>query len=88
MKKKEPPCLPVCIEDCVLKGQNIVQFIQLSGMSERMFLLFATTRPLVDGLQPGDHVAFVPAPLQNSIDGGRGDTCEIGFEEVIISDLR
>ncbi|KAF8809729.1 hypothetical protein BYT27DRAFT_7036119, partial [Phlegmacium glaucopus] len=40
--KLEPPHLPVCIEDCVFEGQNIVQFIQLSGMSERMFVLFAT----------------------------------------------
>ena len=50
---KESPCLPVCIEDCVVEGKNIVQFIQLSGMSERMFVLFAT-RSLSDELQHDD----------------------------------
>ena len=48
--------MPVCIEDCVVEGQNIVQFIQLSGMSERMFVLLATTRSLSDELQHDDEV--------------------------------
>lgn len=80
--------MPVCIEDCVFEGQNIVQFIQLSDMSERMFVLFATTGPLLDDLQHDDHEESVHAPLQNTIDGGKGDPFEIGFEMVTISDLR
>lgn len=46
--------MPVCIEDYVVEGQNIVQFIQLSGMSERVFVLFATTRSLSGELQHDD----------------------------------
>jgi hypothetical protein len=58
--------LPVCIEDYVVEGQNIVQFIQLSGMSERMFVLFATTRLLSDELHHDDVEEFVIVPLQNN----------------------
>ena len=66
---KESPFLPVYIEDYVVEGQNIVQFIQLSGMSERMFVLFATTtKSLSDELQHDDDDGFVLAPLQ-IIDG-------------------
>ena len=46
--------MPVCIEDYVVEGQNIVQFIQLSGMSEKVFVLFATTRILSGELQHDD----------------------------------
>ena len=53
--------MPICIEDCVVEGQNIVQFIQLSGMSERMFVLFATTRSLSDELQHDDDEEYVLA---------------------------
>jgi hypothetical protein len=79
--------LPVCIENCVVEGQNIVQFIQLSSMSERMFVLFANTRPLSDELQHDDE-EFVFAPLQNTIDGEKKDTSDIRLEQVIISDLK
>ena len=59
--------MPVCIEDYVVEGQNIVQFIQLSGMSERMFVLFATTRPLSGELQHDDDGdEFVLATLENN----------------------
>jgi len=53
-----------------------------------MFVLFATTGPLLDDLQHDDHEESVHAPLQNTIDGGKGDPFEIGFEMVTISDLR
>ena len=46
--------MPVCIEDYVVEGQNIVQFIQLSGISEKVFVLFATTRSLSGELQHDD----------------------------------
>jgi len=85
MTNKEPSCLPVCIEGCISEGQNIVQFIQLSGMSERMFVLFATAKPVVDELlQHDDYKGFVLAPLQNTIDGGGADVINFGFEQVTI----
>ena len=58
--------MPVCIEDYVVEGQNIVQFIQLSGMSERMFVLFATTKSLSDELQHDDDDEVVLATLHNN----------------------
>ena len=79
--------MPACIEDYVVEGQNIVQFIQLSGMSERMFVLFANTRPLSDELQHDDE-GFIFAPLQNTIDGEKKDTFGIRLEQVVISDLK
>ena len=53
-------------------------------MSERMFVLFATARSLLDGLQHNDHEEFILAPLQNTIDGGQGEI----RGKVTISDLR
>jgi hypothetical protein len=73
--------LPVCIEDCIVEGQNIVQFIQLSGMSERMFVLFATTKSLSDELQHDGDEEFV---LATQIEGGEMD---ILTGDICITDL-
>jgi hypothetical protein len=73
--------LPVCIEDCIVEGQNIVQFIQLSGMSERMFVLSATTKLLSDELQHDGDEEFV---LATQIEGGEMD---ILTGDICITDL-
>lgn len=73
--------MPVCIEDCIVEGQNIVQFIQLSGMSERMFVLFATTKSLSDELQHDGDEEFV---LATQIEGGEMD---ILTGDICITDL-
>ena len=62
-------------------------------MPEKMFVLLATARPLVDHVpQHDDHDddhddEFVLPPLQNTIDGGKDDIFNIGFGQVTISDL-
>ena len=57
-------------------------------MSERMFVLFATARPVDEPLQHDHHhhhhEGFVFAPLQNTIDGGEADVINFGFEQVTI----
>ena len=55
-------------------------------MSERMFVLFATARPVDEPLQHHHHhhEGLVLAPLQNTIDGGEADVINFGFEQVTI----
>jgi len=42
------PTSSICIDDLVHEGQNIVQFIQLSNMAGKVFVLCATKKQDVE----------------------------------------
>ncbi|KAF8150021.1 hypothetical protein B0H34DRAFT_666460 [Crassisporium funariophilum] len=59
----KPTSPPVLIQNCVRQGINTVQFIQLSGMSEHVFVLFAIEKP-----SHPDDGGFVVPPVQKTSD--------------------
>jgi len=62
--------LPLDVTDCIQPGLNVIQFIQLTGMVERTFILYASPRRS-DSTEPSDLMSlfdeYMPIPTDNDL---------------------